>query len=119
MFFSRVALLVAASVASLVAAVPYGGHHIGDNNIINSCNTGSVQCCNQVFEAGSEQSNWLHGLIGVALGAVNAQAGLACNPITAIGVGNGAQCTSQPVCCTGNHMNGLIAVGCNPININV
>ncbi|KAF9555388.1 hydrophobin-domain-containing protein [Agrocybe pediades] len=45
-------------------------------------------------------------------------AGLSCNPITAIGVGSGGQCSSQPVCCTGNHMGGLVVVGCSPVNVN-
>ncbi|KAF9561677.1 fungal hydrophobin, partial [Agrocybe pediades] len=113
MFSSRIALLVAASLASFAVAAP---HEMGD--IVNSCNTDAVQCCNQIFESGSEQSNFLHGILGTTISAITAQAGLACVPITGIGIGSGAQCSSQPVCCSDNHMNGLIVIGCNPININ-
>ncbi|KAF9561698.1 fungal hydrophobin [Agrocybe pediades] len=102
-------------------APSYGGaphHDQPSGDITNSCNSGPVQCCNQTFDAGSKESTFLHSAVGAVVGAVTAQAGVACNPITAIGVGSGGQCSSQPVCCTGNHMNGLVVVGCSPVNVN-
>ncbi|KAF8958716.1 hydrophobin, partial [Flammula alnicola] len=85
--------------------------------IDNSCNTGPVQCCNQLMDSKSEQATLLASLIGLDLGAITGQVGAQCSPITAIGVGSGASCSSQPVCCSNNSFNGLIAVGCSPVNL--
>ncbi|KAF4621619.1 hypothetical protein D9613_012583 [Agrocybe pediades] len=106
--FSKIAILMTATMAALVVA--------GDIN--DSCNSGPIQCCNQVFGSGSKESNFLHSIVGAVVNPITAQAGLSCNPITAIGVGSGGQCSSQPVCCTGNHMGGLVVVGCSPVNVN-
>ncbi|KAF9563447.1 fungal hydrophobin [Agrocybe pediades] len=113
--FSKFAVAFAATMAVFVAAGPVG-YPSGD--ITNSCNSGPVQCCNAMYDSKSKEGNVLLGLVGVAVNAVTAQVGLECNPITAIGVGSGAQCTSQPVCCTGNHFDGLVAVGCSPVGVN-
>ncbi|KAF9561683.1 fungal hydrophobin [Agrocybe pediades] len=104
-------------MATFAVAAPY--FHPDGHNIVDSCNTGAVQCCDQIFPAESEQANWLGGLVGATVGAITAGVGLSCVPITVIGVGSGGQCASQPVCCTENHMNGLVTLGCNPINVNV
>ncbi|KAF9043362.1 hydrophobin [Panaeolus papilionaceus] len=108
--FSKVALFTAATMAVFVAAAPspQGG-------INNSCNTGPVQCCNSLFEAEDEHITDLAALLGVATGAITGQAGLNCSPITLIGLGSGAKCTTQPVCCTDNKFNGLINFGCSPV----
>ncbi|KAH8822417.1 hypothetical protein DL96DRAFT_1560024 [Flagelloscypha sp. PMI_526] len=44
--------------------------------------------------------------------------GLTCSPINIIGIGSNS-CSSQPVCCSDNNFNGVIAIGCSPININL
>ena len=44
----------------------------------------------------------LLGLLGVVLGGINIPIGIQCTPITVIGVGSGANCVQQPVCCAGN-----------------
>ncbi|KAL0064295.1 hypothetical protein AAF712_008739 [Marasmius tenuissimus] len=53
-----------------------------------SCNTGPVQCCNQVQSAKDAPTGLLSllGLLGVVLGA-NVPIGLGCSPISVIGVG--------------------------------
>ncbi|KAF4610017.1 hypothetical protein D9613_010527 [Agrocybe pediades] len=114
MFSTRVAVFIAASMAMFAAASPA---FVGD--IHDSCATGEFQCCDQIFDSDSEQGNWLAGLIGATVGAVTAQVGVSCVPVTVIGVGSGGQCQNQPVCCTQNPMNGLIVAGCNPIGANV
>ena len=80
--FSKVALFVTAAFAASAMASPV---------IHGSCNSGPVQCCGSVHEAGSTgANNVLAGLIGAVLGPITAQVGANCNPITAIGVGSGA-----------------------------
>ncbi|KAJ3517683.1 hypothetical protein NLJ89_g359 [Agrocybe chaxingu] len=110
--FSKLALFTAAAMAVFVAAAPAGG-------IENSCNTGPVQCCNSVYEKESKEANILAALVGVVVGPITGLVGAQCSPITAIGLGSGASCTSQPVCCSNNKFNGLVALGCSPININL
>ncbi|GLB42285.1 putative hydrophobin [Lyophyllum shimeji] len=81
------------------------------------CNTGPNACCNSVQDAKSEHAGLLAGLIGLDLSNVTGQVGLGCSPISAVGLG-GNSCTQQPVCCSGNNFNGLVVVGCTPINVN-
>ncbi|KAJ3515708.1 hypothetical protein NLJ89_g1590 [Agrocybe chaxingu] len=84
----------------------------------NQCNTGSLQCCNSVQDASSKGLAGILGLLGVVVGSITGQVGVTCSPISVIGIG-GNSCTAQPVCCTNNSFNGLIALGCTPININL
>ncbi|KAK0451544.1 hydrophobin [Armillaria borealis] len=90
------------------SAVPRGG--------TAGCTTGAVQCCNSVQSTASNPVASLLGLLGIALGDAGANVGLTCSPISVIGVGGNA-CSAQTVCCEGNSFNGLIALGCTPINV--
>ncbi|KDR72928.1 hypothetical protein GALMADRAFT_73295 [Galerina marginata CBS 339.88] len=103
-------------MAVFVAAAPTPGGSEGD--IHNSCNTGPIQCCNSLIASDSKQANLLTSLLGIAVGTVSGQLGVQCSPITLIGTGEGASCSSSPVCCSNNSFNGLVAIGCSPININ-
>ncbi|KAF8159149.1 hydrophobin [Crassisporium funariophilum] len=109
--FSKLALFAVATMAVLVAAAPAP-------SIENSCNTGPTQCCNSMHSAESQEGTALLGLVGIVVGSVKGQIGANCSPITAIGLSNGASCTQQPVCCSDNSFNGLIAIGCSPVNVN-
>ncbi|KAF8976316.1 hydrophobin, partial [Cyathus striatus] len=60
----------------------------------------------------------LAALLSLDISDITAQVGLNCSPLSVIGAG-GNSCTQQPVCCTGNNFNGLIALGCTPINLNL
>ncbi|KAK0187134.1 hydrophobin 2 [Armillaria mellea] len=80
------------------------------------CTTGELNCCQQVESTASNPVQALSGLLGVALGALGLNVGLGCSPISVIGIG-GNSCSAQTVCCEGNTFNGLIALGCMPINI--
>ncbi|KAF9460400.1 fungal hydrophobin [Collybia nuda] len=79
------------------------------------CNTGAIQCCNSVTQANNPVAALLIGLLGIVVGP-NVAVGLTCSPLSVIGIG-GNSCTQQPVCCQNNSFNGLIAIGCSPINI--
>ncbi|KIM46729.1 hypothetical protein M413DRAFT_23093 [Hebeloma cylindrosporum] len=106
--YSLFFLFVALSLVN-ATAVPRGG---------GQCNTGPIQCCNQVDTAQNLGLTSALGLLGVVLGPVDALIGVSCSPITPIGA-SGNSCTAQPVCCTNNNFNGLIAVGCSPVNVNL
>ncbi|EJD03535.1 fungal hydrophobin, partial [Fomitiporia mediterranea MF3/22] len=82
------------------------------------CDTGALQCCQSVQDSNSNPISVLLGLLGVVLGPVNIPVGVTCSPITVVGAG-GTSCSAQPVCCENNSFNGLIALGCTPININL
>ncbi|KAL5521983.1 SC3_3 [Sanghuangporus sanghuang] len=84
----------------------------------SQCNTGSVQCCNSVQPASSSDVTSLFGLLGVILDDLNVDVGLTCSPLSIIGLGSG-ECNANPVCCENNNFNGLIAIGCVPINISL
>ncbi|KAG1740456.1 hydrophobin [Suillus paluster] len=81
------------------------------------CNTGSVQCCDSVAECGkSDTLDELLSLLNVFV-PVGTSVGMSCSPITAVGTGSGASCNQEPVCCENNEYNGLINIGCSPINV--
>ncbi|KAF8959639.1 hydrophobin-263 [Flammula alnicola] len=84
----------------------------------NQCNTGSIQCCNSTQSATSSIVSILAGLLGISAGSITGLVGVTCSPITVIGA-SGTSCSQQPVCCTNNSFNGLIALGCTPINLNL
>ncbi|KAL5480459.1 hypothetical protein ACEPAI_1729 [Sanghuangporus weigelae] len=83
----------------------------------SSCSTGPVQCCDSVQSASSSEASNMLGLLGVALQDVNVPVGLNCIPISVIGAGSGGTCNAQTVCCENNQFNGLVNIGCSPINI--
>ncbi|KAL5501083.1 hypothetical protein ACEPAH_9470 [Sanghuangporus vaninii] len=83
----------------------------------SSCSTGPVQCCNSVQPASSNDASNMLGLLGVALQDINVPVGLNCIPISVIGAGSGGTCNAQTVCCENNQFQGLVNIGCSPINI--
>ncbi|PBK86708.1 hydrophobin-domain-containing protein [Armillaria gallica] len=96
--------------------LPRGG---GDGAACSA--TGTAQCCGST-ESASDVSPGvatLLGLLGVVVSDLTANcfySGVTCSPISVIGVG-GTSCSSQAVCCEGNHFNGLVALGCTPLNV--
>ncbi|KAF8236276.1 hypothetical protein L208DRAFT_1252927, partial [Tricholoma matsutake] len=77
------------------------------------CNTGTTQCCESVHKPGDTYLQSLSPQLVAALTSVKVPVGVNCSPISVLGGGN--HCTQQTVCCTDNHFNGLIAIGCTPI----
>ncbi|PPQ91617.1 hypothetical protein CVT25_012798 [Psilocybe cyanescens] len=106
-------VITALALATLAAANP-----VRRNEPASQCDTGDIQCCNSVQAADSSSIAGLLSLLGVVVQDVTALVGVNCSPISVIGVG-GNSCTAQPVCCTNNSFNGLIALGCTPINLNL
>ncbi|KAL4253642.1 hypothetical protein AB1N83_012983 [Pleurotus pulmonarius] len=84
----------------------------------SQCTTGPVQCCNSVQKADSPSVTSILGLLGIVLSSVDVLVALTCSPLTVIGVG-GTSCSAQTVCCENNNFNGLIALGCIPINLSL
>ncbi|PPQ71139.1 hypothetical protein CVT26_010833 [Gymnopilus dilepis] len=110
---TRLNLLAFLAFASLAAANP-----LRRDNPASQCTTGDLQCCNSVQQADSAAASALLGLLGIVVQDVTALVGITCSPITVVGV-SGTSCSEQPVCCTDNSFNGLIALGCTPINLNL
>ncbi|KAF5348086.1 hypothetical protein D9758_010065 [Tetrapyrgos nigripes] len=84
----------------------------------SQCNTGGLQCCNSVQTTPTSLVSTILGLLGIVLGSADVPIGVTCNPISVIGIG-GNSCTAQPVCCTNNSFNGIVALGCSPVNLNL
>ncbi|KAL5523251.1 hypothetical protein ACEPAF_1518 [Sanghuangporus sanghuang] len=83
----------------------------------SQCNTGPIQCCNSVQPATSPECMALLGLLGIALQDVNdLMMGVTCRPLSNMGSG-GSGCEANPVCCENNNFNGMISIGCVPVNI--
>ncbi|KAF9045355.1 hydrophobin-251 [Panaeolus papilionaceus] len=82
------------------------------------CDTGSINCCNSTMQSSITSLTSLSSLLGIALPDIGGLIGLSCSPLSILGAG-GNSCSAQPVCCTNNSFNGLVALGCTPININL
>jgi len=128
MLFNKVAVL--ALVPILAVATPWGSPTTtpastktvtvtatATATTLSECNVSDQQCCNSVQSASSPSVTTLLGLLGVVLSGVTGQVGVTCSPITGVGI-SGSSCTAQPVCCSNNSFNGVVALGCTPININ-
>ncbi|KAJ8587356.1 hypothetical protein M405DRAFT_794251, partial [Rhizopogon salebrosus TDB-379] len=64
------------------------------------CNTGNLECCGRVETV--DQYNKIAGLLGLIpiIGHVIGDVGIDCTPISVIGLGQGATCAQEPVCCS-------------------
>ncbi|KAF9045364.1 fungal hydrophobin-domain-containing protein [Panaeolus papilionaceus] len=109
--FSR-ASAVAALALPIFAAATAIPRNDGD------CDTGSINCCNSTMTSSLTSLAQLSGLLGISLPDIGGLIGLSCSPISVLGAG-GNSCSAQPVCCTNNSFNGLVALGCTPINLNL
>jgi hypothetical protein len=52
----------------------------------SQCNTGPIQCCNSAQAANTPVVQTLLGLLGIAVGSVDALVGVTCSPISIIGL---------------------------------
>ncbi|KAG9318026.1 fungal hydrophobin-domain-containing protein [Chiua virens] len=104
--------------ATLLPVVALAASVLAQDNS-SQCDTGSIQCCNSVYSSSDSTLTEIFGILNIEPPSTSGDVGLGCDPITALGSGSGASCTQQPVCCTDNQFNGLINIGCSPININV
>ncbi|KAK0209398.1 hydrophobin 2, partial [Armillaria fumosa] len=106
---SSCVLLALSPPASATAVVPRG-----DGG--SCCASGSAQCCDSVQSPSSNVVQFLLSLLGIPIGSVTTNVGVTCSPISVIGV-DGTLCSNQVICCENNSFNGLIALGCTPINV--
>ncbi|KAI0628645.1 hydrophobin [Trametes polyzona] len=106
--FAKTAIFTTAVFTALAAAtpVPQGSA---------SCNTGPINCCQDVRSANDTSVTTLLGLLGVVVQDLTASVGLQCSPINVIGAASGNACSATPVCCENNNVGGLISIGCVPI----
>ncbi|KAJ3504774.1 hypothetical protein NMY22_g17809 [Coprinellus aureogranulatus] len=70
---------------------------------------GLIQCCNSVGHANDGLVGLLLGLLGIVVKDLTVLIGVTCSP-------NPPTCNSQLVCCTNNGFNGVVAIGCTPVN---
>ncbi|KDR72953.1 hypothetical protein GALMADRAFT_252313 [Galerina marginata CBS 339.88] len=106
------------AVATATTTVTVAGSPTATAIPANQCNTASIQCCNALQGSGSSVVSLLLNLLGIVIDGAEALVGITCTPISVLGLGQG-DCSDKPVCCQNNDFNGLIAIGCVPININL
>ncbi|GJJ11657.1 hypothetical protein Clacol_005893 [Clathrus columnatus] len=117
------AVFATLSLAALAVAVPQSVSQCNTDGRAQKC-IGNTSCCNSVQDSASTIVQQVESLLGIALGSLTGQVGFGCTPITAVGLGTGANCDQQPVCCAGNEFGGLIHhtfeqinVGCTPLTL--
>ncbi|KDQ55625.1 hypothetical protein JAAARDRAFT_133553 [Jaapia argillacea MUCL 33604] len=103
--YSKLSLAVVGALTILAAATPT------PTDPASECNTGPIQCCDQVESANSPAAANVISSLGIVVQDVTALVGLTCSPITVIGVG-GSSCSAKPVCCQDNSYGGVISIGC-------
>ncbi|EGO22851.1 hydrophobin [Serpula lacrymans var. lacrymans S7.9] len=120
LFFVLYFSLLALAIPSPVDVVRREGAATSTSSTSSSsssqCNTGSLQCCESTHSASSVFTASAPLSILAALGG--GLLGVNCSPLAPIGVGSGASCAQEPICCSGDSFSGLINVGCSPINVN-
>ncbi|EAU82003.1 hydrophobin-315 [Coprinopsis cinerea okayama7 len=118
MFARLSTALLAFTLATAVVAAPGGRPSEVE---YEQCNGGEIQCCNSYQKADSLDYNTskLLGLLNIDVKQITAGVGLTCTGINAVGIGGGSSCTQQKVCCTNNKFNGVVALGCSPINVSL
>ncbi|TFK24615.1 hydrophobin-315 [Coprinopsis marcescibilis] len=116
MFARLSTIIVAASVFAGALAAPSGTKYQVESE---QCNGGQVQCCNSVQQANNLDyyTGALLGLLQIDVKQLTGSVGATCTALNVVGVGASAACNQQKVCCTGNSFNGVIALGCTPINV--
>ncbi|KAH6890149.1 fungal hydrophobin-domain-containing protein [Coprinopsis sp. MPI-PUGE-AT-0042] len=86
---------------------------------LGRCNGGELQCC---FKAQDPHSlDWearmIASLVKADVGSASGLVGTHCTGINSLAVDSGSECTLQKVCCSNNSFNGLVAMGCTPIEV--
>ncbi|KAF7441214.1 hypothetical protein PC9H_001563 [Pleurotus ostreatus] len=108
-------ILVATALTTLAVATPAVMRR---TEPASSCSTGPVNCCNSSGTAKDGNIAKELALLGIVVPDINALIGVSCSPITVIGAG-GASCSSQTLCCEDNKYNGIVALGCIPVDISL
>ncbi|KAF8625940.1 hypothetical protein AX17_006666 [Amanita inopinata Kibby_2008] len=116
MFFNAVALFTL-SLPIFASAVAVSLEQRGGGNV---CTGGTLQCCNQTQDSKNldGSATKILALLGINVGDISNLVGISCNPITVIGI-SGTSCNQQSVCCENDNFNGVVAIGCTPVNANL
>ncbi|KAG0708435.1 fungal hydrophobin [Suillus ampliporus] len=100
-------------IANILALLPFALFAVAQTQ----CDTGSIQCCQSAMTfAAAEQAFPAFDLAAIDAWA-DALVGLTCSPLSVVGTGSGCAANQEPLCCEGNSYNGLVNLGCSPINI--
>jgi hypothetical protein len=111
--------VVALSSAIIASAMPSGHSVTTTTRAESDCETGSLQCCNSVHKASDpEITNMLGPLSGILYPDPNTNVGVACTPLSVIGL-NSNSCTAQPACCGNLVISGLLTSPCTPFQISL
>ncbi|THH13559.1 hypothetical protein EW146_g6669 [Bondarzewia mesenterica] len=113
--FVRVAILSAVmGFTAVVSAMP--GRMFSHNSLKNQCNTGTVQCCNTIEDASSDNMSKMLAEEGLVIQGQNTPIGLNCDAFADDGgLASGSNCASQPVCC--DRVEAGFAINCSPVNV--
>ncbi|KIY45479.1 fungal hydrophobin [Fistulina hepatica ATCC 64428] len=84
----------------------------------SDCAVSNTQCCDTITTTSDPAVNVLLGLLGIVVNLVDVVVGLTCTPISILSGGNNG-CSGEVVCCEDDNFNGLIDIGCTPINVNL
>ena len=79
--FSKIALFAALAALVVATPVPTDG---------GNCNTGDIQCCQQIHQTGSASHSLLAGILSLNIQQITADIGTQCSPLTVVGLGQGA-----------------------------
>ncbi|KAK0476863.1 hydrophobin 2 [Armillaria novae-zelandiae] len=108
--FSRISTLTIVALVAYAAAAKTNTTVTG-----GKCNSGSLQCCNPA--ARPVQSAL--GVLNIPIGTITADVGLTCDPITVRRSGDHAVCLTSLLAADNNNYNGVVALGCTPVNLGV
>ncbi|KAG2153624.1 hydrophobin [Suillus bovinus] len=81
------------------------------------CNTGNVQCCESATTTSEYNASARRNGLAELPTTLSGYVGQSCTPLGIAALSSGASCRQQPMCCSNNQMNGVVNVGCTPINI--
>ncbi|TFK28605.1 hydrophobin-315 [Coprinopsis marcescibilis] len=106
---------------ALVGAASAAPHGSESSTTYSQCNGGEVQCCNTVQESNSLSAplKSLLSVLEIDITQLTGQVGASCTGVNVIGLGASPSCSNQQVCCNNNNFNGVVALGCTPINVSL
>ncbi|KAJ3500899.1 hypothetical protein NLJ89_g9586 [Agrocybe chaxingu] len=108
---------LAAATNTVTVTVTTTAYPPNETKPASQCNVGDLHCCNTTAIASNPVAGILLGLLQVAVEPITALIGITCSPILAPITSN--SCSAQPVCCQNNNFNGVIVVGCSPVNLSL
>ncbi|KAF5322071.1 hypothetical protein D9619_001630 [Psilocybe cf. subviscida] len=82
----------------------------------DQCSGGQINCCGSTQNSTALNLGTLSSALGIQLPNISGLIGLTCTSVALLSA-LGQQCSSQQVCCTNNSFNGVVALGCNAINL--